>query len=118
MRGSRDRGLDPPPPLKNHKYIGFLSNIGPDPPKNHKATKPAINVGKLLARQRNPILMAFRWLAIVCPLVFVFESSDQLQKVGPSPAKFFGSPNGDYDQEVSQSTPGTPKNLLKLLKLF
>ena len=25
--------------------IGFLSNRGPDPLKNHKATKPAFNVG-------------------------------------------------------------------------
>ena len=24
-----------PPPLKNHKYIGFLSNTGPDPLNNH-----------------------------------------------------------------------------------
>ena len=35
MRGSRGGGtggLDPPP-LKNHKYIGFLSNTGPDPLK-------------------------------------------------------------------------------------
>ena len=41
MCGSRDgdRGL------KNHKNIGFLSNTGPDYLKNHKATKPALNVG-------------------------------------------------------------------------
>ena len=32
-------------PLKNHKNIGFLSNTGPDPQKNHKATKPVFNVG-------------------------------------------------------------------------
>ena len=34
----------PPPPPENHKNIGFLisySNTGPDPLKNHKATKPA-----------------------------------------------------------------------------
>ena len=31
--------------LKNHKHIGFLSNTGSDPLKNHKATKPAFNVG-------------------------------------------------------------------------
>ena len=36
---------DPPPPLKNHKIIGFLSNTCPDLLKNHKATKPAFNVG-------------------------------------------------------------------------
>ena len=26
-------------PLKNHKNIGFISNIGQGPLKNHKATK-------------------------------------------------------------------------------
>ena len=36
MRGSRRK--------KNHKNIGLLSNTGPDPMKNHKATKPALNV--------------------------------------------------------------------------
>ena len=35
-------GLDPP---ENHKNIGFLSGTGPGPLKNHKATKPAFNVG-------------------------------------------------------------------------
>ena len=42
------QGVVPPPhthTLKNHKNIGFLSNTGPDPLKNHKATKPAFNVG-------------------------------------------------------------------------
>ena len=36
MVGSRggDTGSDPPPPWKNHKHIGFLSNIGPDPWKS------------------------------------------------------------------------------------
>ena len=49
------QGSDPPPPPKNHKNIGFLSNTGPDPLKNHKAAKPAFNVGTSLARQRNAI---------------------------------------------------------------
>ena len=55
MRRSRgrDRGSGPPPPLNNHKNIGFLSNTGPDPLKNHKATKPAFNVGQTSARQCN-----------------------------------------------------------------
>ena len=38
-------------PLKNHKKLGTLSNTGPDLLKNHKATKPAFNVGLLSARQ-------------------------------------------------------------------
>ena len=45
MGGSRggDRGSGTS--LKNHKNKGFLSNTGPDPLKNHKATKPAFNFG-------------------------------------------------------------------------
>ena len=49
--GGRGSGL----PLKNHKDIGFISNSGPDPLKNHKATKPVFNVGQSSARQRNAI---------------------------------------------------------------
>ena len=39
-------------PLKNHKNVGFLSNTytDPDPLKNHKAAKPAFNVGPSSAR--------------------------------------------------------------------
>ena len=55
------QGSGPHSPLKNHKSIGFLSNTGPDPLKNYKATKPAFNVGLSSARQRNAISMAFRW---------------------------------------------------------
>ena len=29
----------PPPPLENHKTMVFLSNTGPDPLENRKATK-------------------------------------------------------------------------------
>ena len=72
MRGSRgDKGSGYP--LKNHKYIGFLSNTGPYPLKNHKATKP--DVGLSSACQQNAILMAFRWWADDGPFVVVFGSS-------------------------------------------
>ena len=50
-----DRGSGPPPSLKNHKNIGFLSNTGPGTLKNHKAAKPALNVGTSSARKRNAI---------------------------------------------------------------
>ena len=40
---------------ENHKKSGFFSNTGPDPLKNHEATKPEFNVGPSLARQRNVI---------------------------------------------------------------
>ena len=48
-------GGQDPPPLKNHKNIGFLSNTGSDPLENHKATKPAFNVGPPSAPQQNAI---------------------------------------------------------------
>ena len=50
--GGGTGGLDPPEKSQN---IGFLSNTGPDPLKNHKATMPAFNVGPSSARQRNAI---------------------------------------------------------------
>ena len=55
MRGSRGGAGGPdPPPLKNHKIKGFLV-ILVWTPENHKATKPAFNVGPSSARQRNAI---------------------------------------------------------------
>ena len=47
-RGGQGVWIHPPP--KNHKKIGFSSNAGLDPLKNHKATKPAFNVGPSSAR--------------------------------------------------------------------
>ena len=61
--------------LKNYKNIGFLCISGPDPQKNYEATEPAFNVGPSSARQRNAILMAFRWRADDGPLILVFRSS-------------------------------------------
>ena len=77
MGGSRggDRGFRLPPPLKNHKNIGFLCSTDPDPIKNHRATKPAFNVWPLSARQRNAISMAFHWRADDGPFLAVFGSS-------------------------------------------
>ena len=46
------QGVRIPPPLKNHKNIGFPSNIDP-------ANKPAFNGGPL-TRQQNAISEAFR----------------------------------------------------------
>ena len=45
--------------MENHKNIGFLSNAGPDPLKNHKATHSAFNVGPSSARNAGPILVVF-----------------------------------------------------------
>ena len=49
------------------KNFGFLSNT-----TNQKATKPEFNVGPPSSRQRNAILMAFRWRADDGPLLVVF----------------------------------------------
>ena len=70
-----DQGSGPPPPLKNHNNIGFLSNSGPDPLKHYEAIEPAFNVGPSSARKRNAILIAFRWRADDGPLIVVFRSS-------------------------------------------
>ena len=65
MRGSRDGDRDPLPTLKNHKNIIFLSNTGPDPLKNQKATKPALNVETTSTHHRQraddgPLIVVFR----------------------------------------------------------
>ena len=75
MRGSRGGGGGSAPFPENHKNIGFLSKSGPDPLKNHKAIKPVFNVGPSSARQQNAIQMAFRWRADGSPLIVVFGSS-------------------------------------------
>ena len=56
-------GSRPTTSEKNTKNIGFRSNRDLDPLKNHKATKPALNVWPSLAPQQNAIEMAFRWWA-------------------------------------------------------
>ena len=66
------RGQGVRTPLQNHKNMGFRCNTGPDPLENHKATQPAFNVGTSSARQRNAILMAYRWRADDGPLIVVF----------------------------------------------
>ena len=58
---------------------GFLCNTGPDPLKKRKATKPAFNVGPSSARQRNAILMVFRWQADDGHFIAVFGSSSPHQ---------------------------------------
>ena len=52
-RGGGDRGPDPSP--EKSKKIGFFSNTGVDPLKNHKSTKPAFNIGPSSACKRNAI---------------------------------------------------------------
>ena len=98
MRGSRggDRGSRPPP-LKNHKNIGFSSNTGPDPLKNRKATKSAFNAGPPSTHQRN----AIKWTAYSGTWSLELPSPHQLKKkkkkkknvvkIGPPLTKLSGS---------------------------
>ena len=74
MRGSkRGEGTGVRTTPENHKNIGFLSNTGLDRLKDHKAAKPAFNGGPSSARQRNAVLMAFRWRAVDGPLIVVLD---------------------------------------------
>ena len=61
QRGGGDRGSGPP--LKNHKNIGFPSNIDPDPLKITKLPSQHSMVGHWLTRQQNAITKVFRWWA-------------------------------------------------------
>ena len=65
MGGSRGGDWGTPPPLKNHKNIGFLGKTGPDPLKNFKATKPAFNTG----HHRPASEMPFKWRFAGGPII-------------------------------------------------
>ena len=68
--GSWEGGGVRTPPETSQKYW-ISSQYWSGSPTNHKATKPAINVGPLSARQR----MAFPWRADDGPLLVAFRSS-------------------------------------------
>ena len=57
------------PSENSQSYRIFFSNTGPDPLKNHKATKPTFNVGP------SSVSLAFLWRANDGLLLGVFESS-------------------------------------------
>ena len=83
MGGSREgTGGPDPPPMKNHKTIGFLTNTGPVPLKTHNMLG---HVGPSSARQRNAIAMAFRWRTDDGPFISVLYldllSSYQLKMI-------------------------------------
>ena len=56
MRGSREgKGVCTPPPLKNPKHLGFLSNIGTDPLKSQSYLARFECWAQSWARQRHLI---------------------------------------------------------------
>ena len=69
-------------PLKHHKKYRFLSNTDPDPLKNHKATKPAFNIGSSSARQRIKFLESLlnSLLLLIYRYHGFFEEQDSLRK--------------------------------------
>ena len=73
MRRSRNKGggQGVRTPLKNHKNIGFLSNICPDPLKNHKLPSQH----SMLGHHRHASEMPFKWRVDDCPLIVAFHSS-------------------------------------------
>ena len=52
---------DPP---EIHKNLGVLSNTGPDPLKNRKATMPEFNVGPSLARLGSSLLSSTKQITL------------------------------------------------------
>ena len=63
-----DRGSGPPPPLKNHKNIGSLSNTGPDPLKKSQIYVASIQCWAIIEKQ-------FKWRADDGPILVVFGST-------------------------------------------
>ena len=59
-----DRRLGPPPPLKNHKNIGFLSKTGPDSPEKSQSFQASIQcwaiIGAQAKRNLNGVSLAGR----------------------------------------------------------
>ena len=54
-----------PPPLKNHKYIGFLSNTGPDPLKITKLPSQH----SILGYHRHASETPFQWRFAGVPMM-------------------------------------------------
>ena len=87
----------PPTPEKSQN-IGFLSNTGPDPLKNHKATKPAFQfwalIGTPAKRHLNGVSLAGRWWPADSGIFFGLNPLSPLKKhkkIIKTPVKF-GSP--------------------------
>ena len=82
--GGGVQGVQTPPPPEKSQNIGFLSNTGPDPLKNHKATQPVFNDGPSSAHQGNTILMKahLKWY-LDLPSPHQKKQKQKNVKVGP-----------------------------------
>ena len=105
-----------PPPLENHKVMGFLSNIGPGPFENHKAIKPAFNVGPSSDLWRKALQIAVCSWANDGPFLWYLDplSPHQLKKIvvrgGLSVIKFSGS--------AHRRTPSQNKNKMQNILIY
>ena len=102
-----------PPPLKNHKNIGFLSNTGSDPLKNC-SYQASIQCWAIIGTPAKRHLMAFHWWADDGLLIGIHGSSLSLStkktqkhknvvKVGPPLTKLSGSANGHCAMTVRKT---------------
>ena len=65
QRGGQGSGPPLPPPLKNHKFIGFPSNTGPDPLKITKLPSRHSTVGQYQPASETP----FQWRFVCRPII-------------------------------------------------
>ena len=77
-------------PLKIHKAIGYLSNIGQDPLENHKSYPARIQCWAFIGRPRN----AIKWCFAGPLLVSSFPSSAKKTKQKNVKVEFTGPPSG------------------------
>ena len=68
-----------PPPLKNHKNIGFLCNTAPNPLKNHKATKIP-RKHSMLGHHRPASETPLKWRFAGGPMIASLIPHQQQQK--------------------------------------
>ena len=110
MCGSRGgTGGPDPPPMKNHKNIGFSSNTVPDSLKN-RSYQASIQCWGIIGTPVKRHLMAFRWRAHDGPLIVVLGSSlpsstkkktkKNVVKVGPPLTKLSGSAHGQFNLAI------------------
>ena len=102
-----DRRPDPPPPLKNHKNIGFFSNMG----QSYQASiQCRVIIGTLANRHLNGVSLVGRWWPAYKVVFGSFHKKPRC-KVGPPLAKLSGSAHGLYITRQSFVTTASPQPL-------
>ena len=80
IQRERGQGSGPPPPLKNHKNIGFPSNLDLDPLKITKLPRQHSTVGHYRHASKTP----FQWRFAGGPMMPIFRG---ISILSPSPQK-------------------------------